>query len=154
MRFLLVMFVATLVACSHSPANSNDPLSGSINGTTFEVLGSYAETRGGVLYVTLVNTAASCGAFPLPATSLLRLDITMPPPTQGIGSFSLGSSDASPRVSATWFTDAGGLLHQNSATIVAGTLEVRGMAGAVTGSLAIASSKAALFGVFAADVCR
>ena len=154
MRLLLGMLVVTAVACSGGPERKQDPLSGSINGTSFEVLGSYAEARGGVLYVTLTNTASSCGAFPQPAASLLRADLTMPPQTQSIGSFPLGSGEGSPRLSVTWITDTGGTLHQNSLIVEAGTLEVQGVGASVAGSLTVASTKAALSGVFGAERCR
>jgi len=154
MRTLLVALAASVVACSGPPESSDDPLSGSINGTAFEPLGSYAETRNGVLYVTLTNIASSCGAPPQPATSLLRLDITMPPQTQTIGSFPLGSGDASPRASVTWFTDATSGLHQNTVTIETGTLEIQNLGASAAGSLVVTNAKAALSGRFGAELCR
>jgi hypothetical protein len=154
MRAPLVMLAAASVACSHSPEGKNDPLSGTINGTSFEVIGSYAEIRSDVLYVTLVNTASSCASFPQPTASLLRLDLIMPPQAQRVGSFPLGATDSSPRLSITWFTDANGMLHQNSSIIEAGILEVRDVGASIAGTLAITSSKAALSGAFGTEVCR
>jgi hypothetical protein len=148
------MPVAILVACSSAPESKHGPLSGSIDGTSFEVLGSYAEARSGVLYVTLTNIAASCAAFPQPSASLLRLDLTLPPQAQGIGSFPLGSQETSPRLSATWFTDAGGVLHQNSLIVETGTLELQAVDPAVAGSLAVTNARAAVSGGFGAEICR
>lgn len=153
MRALRAMIVVAAAACSGAPEPTNEPLSGSIDGTSFEVVGSYAEARGGVLYVTLANVAASCGAFPPPTASLLRVDLTLPPEVQRAGSFSLGSDAASPRLSLTSFSDAGGVLHQNSSILETGSLEVRAVDAAISGSLAVTSARAALSGVFNAERC-
>jgi hypothetical protein len=146
--------VALLGACSHAPEHKNDPLSGSINGTSFDVIGSYAEVRNDVLYVTLVNTTSACGAFPQPTASLLRLDLTVPPQAQRIGSFPLGADEQSPRLAITSFTEANGMLRQNSSIIETGSLEVREIGTSLSGSLAITTSKAALSGVFSTEICR
>lgn len=153
-RGWLAIPAAILVACSHPPDGKHDPLAGSIDGASFEAIGSYAEIRDDVLYVTVANMSSSCGTFLPPTAALLRLDIIIPPQAQRVGSFPLGADERSPRLSVTWFTDANGMLHQNSSIVETGTLEVQGLGASISGSLAITSSKAMLSGAFGTEICR
>ena len=143
------------IACSSPPPKTNSPLSGTIGGTSFELLGSYAEARNGAIYVTLANTVSSCTSFLQPGASVLRVDVTLPQQSQTTGSYVIGSGASSPHVAVTWFSSAtDGTLRQNSTILENGTVDLYSIDPELSGAIGVTGSGIMLLGIFSAPLCQ
>jgi len=140
-----------LLGCSSTRPTNDGPVSGTFDGAHFDVSGGYAETRDGVIYVTLANVTASCTALLQPAPNLQRVDITLPSATQAPGEYALGSSTTAPHMAVTSF---GSDLHQASRVLESGSVSVTQIdASQVTGALSVSENGVVLSGTFSEPLC-
>lgn len=143
--------VAVLVAASCGKSPNTGPLSGSVKGTSFNLVGSRTERVDGNTAITLVNIAATCAASVTPTDGQISVDISIPTSMLVPGTYSVGSAVTAGVTKMA--KPNGGPVTFDATGFGSGTLIVRSVDTSIQGSVALSADGISLEGTFNVPVC-
>lgn len=140
--------VLTVASCGK---DSSGPLSGSIQGSPFKLVGARTNTVDGNTVITLVNVPAGCTSAVTPTDGLITIEVAIPAAMLAPGTYSIGGSITGGVTKST--IPQGGSLKFSGTAFSSGSLVIQTVDGVIRGSLSVTGEGVSLDGSFNVPRC-